>query len=45
MEAAKDLGIINEQEFLRQKNLLEKATEVEQLRGAASAEYPGAGER
>lgn len=39
LEAAKDLGIINEQEFLRQKNLLEKATEVEQLRGAASAEY------
>lgn len=39
LEAAKDLGIINEQEFLRQKNLLEKATEVERLRGAASAEY------
>ena len=39
LEAAKDLGIIDEQEFVRQKTLLEKATEVERLRGAASAEY------
>ncbi len=39
LEAARDLGIIDEQEFVRQKSLLEKATEVERLRGAASAEY------
>ena len=39
LEAARDKGIIDEAEFVRQKTLLEKATEVERLRGAASAEY------
>jgi len=39
LEAAKDIGIIDEAEFLRQKTLLEKATEVERLYGAASSEY------
>jgi len=39
LEAAKDIGIIDEAEFLRQKTLLEKATEVEKLYGAASSEY------
>lgn len=39
LEAAKDKGIIDEQEFCRQKFLLEKATEVERLHGAASKEY------
>lgn len=39
LEAAKDKGIIDDQEFCRQKFLLEKATEVERLHGAASKEY------
>ena len=39
LEAAKDKGIIDEAEFQRQKSLLEKATEVERLYGAASSEY------
>jgi len=39
LEAARDKGIIDEAEFQRQKNLLEKATEVERLHGAASSEY------
>jgi putative methanogenesis marker 13 metalloprotein len=39
LEAALDLGIIGQAEFERQKALLEKATEVERLYGAASSEY------
>jgi putative methanogenesis marker 13 metalloprotein len=39
LEAARDKGIIDEAEFLRQKSLLEKATLVERLYGAASSEY------
>ena len=39
LEAALDKGIIEEAEFQRQKILLEKATEVERLYGAASSEY------
>jgi putative methanogenesis marker 13 metalloprotein len=39
LEAARDKGIIDEAEFLRQKALLEKATQVERLYGAASSEY------
>ena len=39
LEAAKDKGIIDQAEFERQKVLLEKATEVERLYGAASGEY------
>jgi putative methanogenesis marker 13 metalloprotein len=39
LEAALDLGIIDQVEFDRQKSLLEKATEVERLYGAASSEY------
>ena len=39
LEAAKEKGIIDEAEFQRQKMLLEKATEVERLYGAASREY------
>lgn len=39
LEAALDKGIIDESEFMRQKALLEKATEVERLYGAASGEY------
>jgi putative methanogenesis marker 13 metalloprotein len=39
LEAALDLGIIDQAEFERQKALLEKATVVERLYGAASSEY------
>lgn len=39
LEAALDLGIIDRDEFDRQKALLDKATEVERLYGAASSEY------
>jgi len=39
LEAARDKGIIDEAEFQRQKTLLEKATLVERLYGAASNEY------
>ncbi len=39
LEAALDKGIIDEAEFQRQKTLLEKATQVEKLYGAASGEY------
>src|SRR5512137_75183 len=39
LEAARDMGIIDENEFQRQKSLLDKATEVEKLYGAASHEY------
>jgi len=39
LEAALDLGIIDQAEFERQKTLLEKATVVERLYGAASSEY------
>jgi Ni-sirohydrochlorin a,c-diamide reductive cyclase subunit CfbD len=39
LEAALEKGIIDEAEFSRQKALLEKATEVERLYGAASSEY------
>lgn len=39
LEAAMEKGIIDEAEFERQKALLEKATEVERLYGAASMEY------
>jgi len=39
LEAARDLGLIDCAEFDRQKNLLEKATEVERRYGAASSEY------
>lgn len=39
LEAALEKGIIDEAEFERQKALLEKATEVERLYGAASSEY------
>lgn len=39
LEAALEKGIIDESEFVRQKALLEKATEVERLYGAASGEY------
>ncbi len=39
LEAARDKGIIDEAELQRQKALLEKATEVERLYGAASMEY------
>jgi putative methanogenesis marker 13 metalloprotein len=39
LEAALDKGIISKEEFDRQKFLLEKATQVERLHGAASSEY------
>jgi len=39
LEAARDKGIIDDAELSRQKSLLEKATEVERLYGAASSEY------
>ncbi len=39
LEAAREMGIIDETEFQRQKNLLEKATEIERRYGAASDEY------
>ncbi len=39
LEAARDKGIIDDAELQRQKGLLEKATEVEKLYGAASSEY------
>lgn len=39
LEAALEKGIIDEAEFSRQKALLERATEVERLYGAASSEY------
>jgi putative methanogenesis marker 13 metalloprotein len=39
LEAARDMGIIEEAEFNRQKILLDKATEIERLYGAASSEY------
>lgn len=39
LEAAKEKGIIDEQELERQRYLLTKATEVEKLYGAASSEY------
>jgi putative methanogenesis marker 13 metalloprotein len=39
LEAALDKGIIDKAEFDRQKTLLEKATQVERLYGAASSEY------
>jgi putative methanogenesis marker 13 metalloprotein len=39
LEAALDVGMIDSEEFDRQKSLLEKATEVERLYGAASSEY------
>lgn len=39
LEAARDKGIIDDREFSRQKILLEKATVVERLYGAASSEY------
>jgi putative methanogenesis marker 13 metalloprotein len=39
LEAALETGIIDQEEFLRQKALLEKATEIERLYGAASGEY------
>ncbi len=39
LEAALEKGIIDREEFDRQKFLLEKATEVEKLHGAASQEY------
>lgn len=39
LEAARDKGIIDDAELQRQKALLEKATEVERLYGAASMEY------
>jgi Ni-sirohydrochlorin a,c-diamide reductive cyclase subunit CfbD len=39
LEAAMNAGIIGLQEFERQKSLLEGATEVERLYGAASSEY------
>ncbi|MHC1631928.1 MAG: Ni-sirohydrochlorin a,c-diamide reductive cyclase catalytic subunit [Methanotrichaceae archaeon] len=39
LEAALDAEIIDREEFRRQKFLLEKATEVEKLYGAASQEY------
>ncbi len=39
LEAALLAGLIDENEFKRQRSLLEKATEVERLHGAASKEY------
>lgn len=39
LEAARDVGIIDDAELQRQKMLLEKATEIERLYGAASSEY------
>ena len=39
LEAARDKGIIDQAELDRQKKLLEKATLVEKLYGAASSEY------
>src|SRR5512137_457957 len=39
LEAARDKGIIDQTELDRQKELLEKATLVEKLYGAASSEY------
>jgi putative methanogenesis marker 13 metalloprotein len=39
LESALDVGVIDREEFERQKILLEKATEVEKLHGAASREY------
>ena len=39
METCLDLSIINEQEFNRQKEMLEKATEIEKTRGMAKSRY------
>ncbi|MBE0522819.1 MAG: Ni-sirohydrochlorin a,c-diamide reductive cyclase catalytic subunit [Methanosarcinales archaeon] len=39
LESALSAGILSEEEFQRQKVLLEKATEVEKRHGAASKEY------
>ncbi|MDD1741911.1 MAG: Ni-sirohydrochlorin a,c-diamide reductive cyclase catalytic subunit [Methanotrichaceae archaeon] len=39
LEAARHMGIIEEAELNRQKILLDKATEIERLYGAASSEY------
>ncbi|NYT02169.1 MAG: Ni-sirohydrochlorin a,c-diamide reductive cyclase catalytic subunit [Methanosarcinales archaeon] len=39
LEAARDQGIISQDEFDRQTTLLARATEVERLYGAASSEY------
>ncbi len=39
LESALDVGVINKEEFERQKVLLEEATEVEKRHGAASKEY------
>lgn len=39
LEAAKEKGIIDDEELQRQKMLLDKATEIERLYGAASREY------
>jgi putative methanogenesis marker 13 metalloprotein len=39
LEAARDKGIIDDKELARQKILLERATLVEKLHGAASSEY------
>jgi putative methanogenesis marker 13 metalloprotein len=39
LEAAKEIGIIDDAELLRQKMLLDRATEIERLYGAASCEY------
>lgn len=39
LEAARDAGIIDDRELDRQRRLLEKATEIERLYGAASSEY------
>ena len=39
LEAARDRGIIDDDELARQKLLLAKATEVERMHGAASSEY------
>ena len=39
LESALDVGVIDKEEFERQKVLLEEATEVEKRHGAASKEY------
>ncbi len=39
LESALDIGVIDREEFERQKVLLEEATEVEKRHGAASKEY------
>ena len=39
LEAAMSAGIISEEEFERQKRVLERATEIEKRVGAASSEY------